>query len=201
MFETDRVPAEWVSRCNRMDEVWVPSRFHLETFQRSGVAAAKLVVIHQPLDTQLFAPQNTASTERHFVFLSVFKWELRKGWDLLLTAFLTEFALDERISLRIITQPHVRYCLYGLVRSRAHPSLTPGATVPSSRQPITRFTTKLARSCSPRSVPKPRLDSIGSSTFSNAVSRIETCRWNMPRPTPSCCRLVARAGAGRTWRL
>jgi len=65
MFETDRVPAEWVSRCNRMDEVWVPSRFHLETFQRSGVAAAKLVVIHQPLDTQLFAPQNTASTERH----------------------------------------------------------------------------------------------------------------------------------------
>jgi hypothetical protein len=25
MYETDRIPASWVQRCNRMDEVWVPT--------------------------------------------------------------------------------------------------------------------------------------------------------------------------------
>ena len=32
MFETDRISPEWVAACNRMDEVWVPSRFNVETF-------------------------------------------------------------------------------------------------------------------------------------------------------------------------
>lgn len=27
MFETDRLPAEYVRRCNRMDEIWVPSQW------------------------------------------------------------------------------------------------------------------------------------------------------------------------------
>ena len=28
MFETDRLTAEHASRCNKMDEVWVPTEFH-----------------------------------------------------------------------------------------------------------------------------------------------------------------------------
>jgi hypothetical protein len=44
MYETDSVPAEWVTRCNKMDRVWVPTPFHLETFARAGVRADKLQV-------------------------------------------------------------------------------------------------------------------------------------------------------------
>eukprot|EP00966_Prymnesium_polylepis_P068427 1589688-Prymnesium_polylepis.2 len=51
MFETDSVPAEWVARCNRMDEVWVPTDFHRDTFAAAGVAAHKLVVVGEPVDT------------------------------------------------------------------------------------------------------------------------------------------------------
>jgi hypothetical protein len=56
----------------------------------------------QPFDSVLFNPLVTAPMELPervgasgrpaFAFLSVFKWEERKGWDVLLRAYLTEFA-------------------------------------------------------------------------------------------------------------
>eukprot|EP00306_Pavlova_sp_CCMP459_P016837 CAMPEP_0185202430 /NCGR_PEP_ID=MMETSP1140-20130426/51102_1 /TAXON_ID=298111 /ORGANISM="Pavlova sp., Strain CCMP459" /LENGTH=50 /DNA_ID=CAMNT_0027769867 /DNA_START=54 /DNA_END=203 /DNA_ORIENTATION=- len=50
MYETDRLPADWVVRCNRMDHVWVPTAFHLEAFARSGVKREKLVVVPEAVD-------------------------------------------------------------------------------------------------------------------------------------------------------
>jgi hypothetical protein len=43
MFETDRLSAEHARRCNAMDEVWVPTRFHRRVFERSGVLQEKCV--------------------------------------------------------------------------------------------------------------------------------------------------------------
>src|SRR5579862_3212099 len=45
MFETDRLPAEWVRACNRMDCVWVPSEFNQRTVAQASVAEGKLVVV------------------------------------------------------------------------------------------------------------------------------------------------------------
>ena len=39
------------------------------------------------------------------VFMSVFKWEARKGWDVLLEAYLGTFKGDERVELHIMTKP------------------------------------------------------------------------------------------------
>jgi hypothetical protein len=39
------------------------------------------------------------------VFLSVFKWEPRKGWDVLLDAYVHEFSGDEPVELHIVTKP------------------------------------------------------------------------------------------------
>lgn len=39
------------------------------------------------------------------VFLSVFKWEPRKGWDVLLDAYVNEFSGVEPVELHIITKP------------------------------------------------------------------------------------------------
>lgn len=41
-----------------------------------------------------------------FVFLSVFKWELRKGWDILLEAYFTEFHHLEDVNLCVLTNPY-----------------------------------------------------------------------------------------------
>jgi glycosyltransferase involved in cell wall biosynthesis len=40
-----------------------------------------------------------------FVFLSVFKWEHRKGWDILLKAFTTQFTSADPVELYMLTNP------------------------------------------------------------------------------------------------
>jgi glycosyltransferase involved in cell wall biosynthesis len=148
-----------VQRCEQMDEIWVPTAFHRDTFAAAGVPAEKLVVVGEPVDTGFFDPDKhtplamptggdgpwalehvgeelvyyavedgvqaaavsptgavgearaagvaagaaageaAAGGGRPFRFLSVFKWEQRKGWDALLRAFLAEFAADEPVEL------------------------------------------------------------------------------------------------------
>lgn len=123
MFETDSVNSEHVHRINRMDEVWVPTHFHVSTFVGSGVEPAKVVKIVQPVDVEFFDPgkyipfdiassanlvfgrKNMSFTEE-FVFLSIFKWEYRKGWDLLLEAYLTEFCNSDGVALYLLTNPY-----------------------------------------------------------------------------------------------
>ena len=40
------------------------------------------------------------------VFLALFKWEYRKGWDLLLDMYFSAFTRKDRVSLFIITQEY-----------------------------------------------------------------------------------------------
>lgn len=106
MFETDRLPEGWADACNRMDQIWVPSEFNRETFARSGVHEEKLAVVPGAIDMRLYpddAPTLDIAGARGFNFLSVFDWSLRKGWDILLRAYVEEFSADEDVSLIIKT--------------------------------------------------------------------------------------------------
>lgn len=112
MYETDRLPTSWVARINMMDEVWVPSHFALSQFVDSGVDPSKVAVVPEPVDTQFFDPSKhkpryiagAGDADHVFRFLSVFKWEKRKGWDVLLRAFFTEFDAEDPVVLIIKTQ-------------------------------------------------------------------------------------------------
>eukprot|EP00456_Euglypha_rotunda_P051899 TRINITY_DN41881_c0_g1_i1.p1 TRINITY_DN41881_c0_g1~~TRINITY_DN41881_c0_g1_i1.p1 ORF type:complete len:173 (+),score=22.92 TRINITY_DN41881_c0_g1_i1:117-635(+) len=94
MFETDRLPQGWTERLNKMDEVWVPTNFHRKIFEEGGVESSKLIVIPEPVDVDFYNPATTTpilypglsstETDRPFVFLSIFKWEERKGWKFLI---------------------------------------------------------------------------------------------------------------------
>lgn len=121
MFETDRVNREHVRRCNNMDSVWVPTEFHVSTFIESGVDPSKVVKVVQPVDYKFFdpvkyEPLDLASIgtlvlgsdllEKQFVFLSIFKWEYRKGWDVLLKSYLSEFSKDDGVALYLLTNPY-----------------------------------------------------------------------------------------------
>ncbi|XP_042475292.1 uncharacterized protein LOC122057306 [Macadamia integrifolia] len=133
MFETDRVNPGHVKRCNRMDSVWVPTEFHVSTFIQSGIESSKVLKIVQPVDVKFFDPSkykplSFASMEklilgsvtrisnphrisnpqknRNFVFLSIFKWEYRKGWDLLLRSYLKEFSGLDNVALYLLTNPY-----------------------------------------------------------------------------------------------
>jgi glycosyltransferase involved in cell wall biosynthesis len=113
-FETDRLPDSWLYPLDRMDEVWVRTRFNYETFARAGISEKKLHVVPEGVDTALYRPgiQPLAIPQkRKFNFLSVFDWVPRKGFDVLLRAFITEFRADEDVALILkictITQPWV----------------------------------------------------------------------------------------------
>lgn len=120
MFETDRVNEEHVGRCNRMDYIWVPTDFHVSTFRESGVDPLKVKKIIQPVDSAFFDPSKVEPlsldavsklvlgseklvSKAQFVFLSVFKWEYRKGWDVLLRSYLEEFSKDDDVALCFLT--------------------------------------------------------------------------------------------------
>lgn len=111
MFETDRLPRGWSEKLNTMDYVWVPSQFNRATFLEGGVDPSKVVVIPEPVDIDFFSPINVDKydltflglPENSFIFLSVFKWEERKGWKFLLDAFIEEFGSNQGVTLLILT--------------------------------------------------------------------------------------------------
>ena len=104
MFETDRLPKAWLRRLLEVDEIWVPARFNVETFQRGGVPGGKIHVLPGTLDFDLFRRETTTplplpAGSRGFTFLSTFDFTDRKGWDVLLDAWAAAFGPDDDVSL------------------------------------------------------------------------------------------------------
>ena len=107
MFETDSLPSHWVSGANALDELWVPGAFNQETFRAAGVRVP-IHIIPGGIDSEFFrpdvAPLHIAGL-RGTVFLSVFEWRLRKGWDVLLRAWADAFTPDDDVTLVLRTHP------------------------------------------------------------------------------------------------
>ncbi|MBL8859381.1 MAG: glycosyltransferase family 4 protein [Planctomycetes bacterium] len=102
MFETDRAPTSWIAPLSRLDEIWVPSHWQLEGFARSGIERSKLRVIPGTVDAGRFergADPLAIDGARGFNFLSIFDWSRRKGWDVLVRAFVESFAPEADVAL------------------------------------------------------------------------------------------------------
>jgi glycosyltransferase involved in cell wall biosynthesis len=102
MFETDRIPADWVGRCNQMDEVWVPTEHNRRAFVESGVAPDVVHVIPEPFELDRFLAPASAyplPDVHGTVVLASLDWTLRKGWDLLLAAWCEAFRPDDDVTL------------------------------------------------------------------------------------------------------
>ncbi|TMW60878.1 hypothetical protein Poli38472_000920 [Pythium oligandrum] len=119
MFETDRVPSGWPDRMNAMDEIWVPTKFQEKVFVDGGVRPESVQVVPEAVDIHFFDPAKVeapydlaaAITERTVtqdttVFLSVFKWEERKAWRVLLKAYFQAFKQDDDVVLAILTNAY-----------------------------------------------------------------------------------------------
>ena len=152
MFETDRLPEGWAAACNRMDAVWVPGAFNRETFAQAGVSPEKLRIVPGTIDLTPYNP-NAAPLQIEgacgFNFLSVFDWTLRKGWDVLIRAFVEEFRQEEDVALIIKTHSSLGYTIQKIVAQVADfltstlqrdPNRVPDiifqdATIPDSQMP------------------------------------------------------------------
>ncbi|MGI9538987.1 MAG: glycosyltransferase, partial [Miltoncostaeaceae bacterium] len=102
-FECDLLPEGWVEAADAVAEVWVPTAFNLRTFADAGIDPDRLHAIPYPVDTDLFFPDGRQRSDGPITFASVFEWTWRKGWDVLLRAWVEEFAKGEDVRLRILT--------------------------------------------------------------------------------------------------
>ncbi len=107
-FETDGLPPDWVERCNRMEEIWVPSMFNVETFRKAGVSVP-ILRLPEGVDVRRFRPGLppllAPSPDGGITFLSVFEWSHRKGWDVLLRAWAQAFGAKDNARLVLRTYP------------------------------------------------------------------------------------------------
>ena len=108
-FETDRLPPGWAKALSGVDEVWVPSTFNQATFGHAGVDAGRIQVFPTGIDADRFAPGRVKplaiADRRGFTFLSVFQWTKRKGWDILLKAYLEAFDRHDDVCLVLRAYP------------------------------------------------------------------------------------------------
>jgi glycosyltransferase involved in cell wall biosynthesis len=104
MMETRRLHPEYANRCNCADEIVVPSRWCKDVFIESGVKKP-IAVVPLGVDTSIYRrdvePLSFGGKLKEYVFLSVFGWSLRKGYDVLLKAYLEEFTSDDPVTLLI----------------------------------------------------------------------------------------------------
>jgi GT2 family glycosyltransferase len=99
MLETDGVPRAWVDQANRMDELWVPSTFNMQTMRESGVVRP-IHVVPLGIDPNYFHPRaKSCRDESVFTFLAVLEWGERKAPEILLHAFTDEFRAREDVVL------------------------------------------------------------------------------------------------------
>lgn len=139
VFETDQIPASWVWPCNAMSEIWVPCEQNRDSFARSGVREQNIHVIPHAIDTERFRPGLeglSIADNRSFQFLSIFQWQWRKGWDLLLGAYLEAFGPDDDVSLIVKTGPEVEGYLEAAVKAAAEGSRTPRIVLDTSTLPL-----------------------------------------------------------------
>jgi len=101
MMETsNHVHREYADRLNLADEIWVPCQWNVDTFKASGVLP-NIKKMPLGVDTKLFSPGSDPLPLRAkgFRFISVFGWSYRKGFDVLIQAFLEEFSAKDDVSL------------------------------------------------------------------------------------------------------
>ncbi|ORC84934.1 mannosyltransferase-like protein [Trypanosoma theileri] len=113
LSESSLISPEWVHGMREIaDEVWATGEFFRSVYKLSGVSPQKIHVVPEALNVNLYNPKDCKplplplpmgkfytnlphlspeEQQRRFRFLAVLKWELRKGWDVLLEAYWKAF--------------------------------------------------------------------------------------------------------------
>lgn len=105
-IEATSVPAQFIGACEQYDEVWVSSDFCKDVLYKYGVKKP-IFVVPNAVDASLYngsvKPHVFDPQLKKFVFISVMSWSYRKGYDLLIEAYLRQFTSSDDVSLLIVT--------------------------------------------------------------------------------------------------
>ena len=101
-FEFSSIPIKMAEIFSQADEVWTPSNFCRQAFVNSGVDPNKVQIIPNGINPEIFSPEGVVynlPTKKRFKFLFVGGATYRKGFDILLMAFIKAFKKNDNVCL------------------------------------------------------------------------------------------------------
>ena len=102
-WEFGSLPIDWLPHLrDEVDEIWVMSKYVESVYRKSGISPQKLHYIPWGIDPDVFKPDASPRqlpTTKTFRFLYVGGTILRKGFDRVLSAYLSEFGPDDDVCL------------------------------------------------------------------------------------------------------
>jgi glycosyltransferase involved in cell wall biosynthesis len=96
-WETTTLPASWIGKINQFDAVFVPCRQNIVDFRNSGVKIP-IELIHWGIDPNKFHPIERVPN-RPFTFGTLGALSIRKGTDVLISAFREAFPTEKDVKL------------------------------------------------------------------------------------------------------
>ena len=100
MFESTKIPGDWVEHLKKADKVVVPAKFCQKSFKDAGIDAE---VIPLGYDSNVFQYRDKIRIDEPFTFLHYDAFNTRKGWDLVFKAFTEEFTKEDKVKLILKT--------------------------------------------------------------------------------------------------
>jgi hypothetical protein len=100
MFECDSLPADWIPPLNNVEEIWVPSEYNRETFQKFTKRPVHIVPLG--VDASRFPYyRRQRGAKLNFLHYSTVGTETRKGADLAIKAFQLAFPYRDDVYLEL----------------------------------------------------------------------------------------------------
>ena len=131
-WEYGALPIDWVSPLrDRVDEIWAPSNYVKRVYERSGIAPGKIHVIPWGVEPDVYHPESPPllmPTTRRFLFLFVGGTIPRKGFDLVLDAYLSEFSKEDDVCLVVKDMGTSTFYRYGNYREQVLQAIADDAT-------------------------------------------------------------------------
>ncbi|HLA35700.1 MAG TPA: glycosyltransferase family 4 protein [Rhodocyclaceae bacterium] len=92
VFEYTKLADDWLNGMRQVDEIWTTSQWGHDVIRANGLTDARVSVVPEGFDPTIFNPSlRPKKKDGVFRFLTVGKWEVRKGQIELLTAWAKAF--------------------------------------------------------------------------------------------------------------
>jgi glycosyltransferase involved in cell wall biosynthesis len=99
MFESDKIPADWLGYLEMADEVIVPSKWCQSVFRKAGIDAKVVPLGYDGEIFRFIRRENKAKAHKPFTFLHYNAFNIRKGFPEVFKAFVKEFDPAEPVRM------------------------------------------------------------------------------------------------------
>jgi len=120
MMESKDTNRPFIERCNHYyDRCWTPTEYNKNDFKKNGMTIPitvmpigvddiyfnkNYIIKNMAFNFKVYSNKMVPDQPSGFKFLSVFRWSFRKGFDVLLKSFLSEFTDSDDVSLVIFSR-------------------------------------------------------------------------------------------------